>query len=58
MKVVTGGVQWMPCAGPALRLTSLVTASAISTVMVNMECEREDSWFMRVDPTDLFFFPT
>ncbi len=28
-----------------------------STTMVKMECERDDSWFIIVEPTDLFFFP-
>lgn len=30
----------------------------VSMVMVKMEWERDESLFIRVAPTDLFFFPT
>lgn len=30
----------------------------VSTVMVKMEWERDESWFMSVAATDLLFFPT
>ena len=29
-----------------------------SIVMVNRECDRDESWFIRVAPTVRFFFPT
>ena len=32
--------------------------SVISIVMVKMECERDESWFMAVAPTERFFLPT
>ena len=32
--------------------------SKISTVIQKMECERDESWFMRVAPVDRFFLPT
>jgi hypothetical protein len=30
----------------------------VSMAMVKMECEREESWFIMVAPTDRFFLPT
>ena len=30
----------------------------VSTVMQKMQCERDESWFISVAPTDLFFLPT
>jgi len=32
--------------------------SAVSTVIVKSEWERDESWFMHVAPTLLFFLPT
>eukprot|EP00955_Chlamydomonas_euryale_P043649 352664-Chlamydomonas_euryale.AAC.6 len=44
---------------PTLMWFSLVMpASIVSIVMVKMECERDESLFMSVAPTDLFFLPT
>jgi hypothetical protein len=40
------------------RFAWLLSPSAISTVTVKMECEREDSWFISVAPTDRFLLPT
>jgi len=37
---------------------SWCTAGTSLTVMVKIECERDESWFINVAPTDLLFLPT
>jgi hypothetical protein len=32
--------------------------SLVSIVMVKIQCEREESWFISVAPTERFFLPT
>ncbi len=40
------------------KLTFEFPASSVSMVMVKIECDREESLFIAVAPTDLFFLPT
>jgi hypothetical protein len=47
-----------PRAGAQRRRTCACVVSMVSMVMVKMECERDESWFMSVAPTERFFLPT
>ena len=44
--------------GAGKQLTLPSPCCSFSTVMVKMEWERLESWFISVAPTLLFFFPT
>jgi hypothetical protein len=42
------------------RMCWLLAAGSVdahSTMMVKMECDRDDCWFISVAPTERFFFP-
>ncbi len=38
--------------------TCACVSSMVSMVMVKIECERDESWFISVAPTERFFLPT
>jgi hypothetical protein len=50
--------MWL-LSSPFFAASAAASSCAVaSTVMVKIEWEREESWFMRVAPVERFFLPT